>query len=330
MKALRNSVAALAVIACSTLAPLPVSAQSAPPMQQSLATAMDFDAARAAILGMAGNYKVRFDMREATPWAADYELYEEKVSGGHEVVRVVEDRGDFIALQHLLVIEHDGSTMIIKHWRQDWRYEPARILAYTDADTWSYRAVPEGERAGAWSQTVWQVDDSPRYAGWGKWQSVAGVPTWVSNPSWRPLARRDAVRGPVYDSYYAVNRHQLTPAGWIHWQDNMKMRGVGPGAEPVVQEYVLNTYTKFDDYDVAAADAYWQATKGYWAAIRGQWDSIAETKGGIRIMEVAETGSATSVRLLEIADALQAGEVSEAEAVAQAEALMDQATAALE
>ncbi len=298
--------------------------------QQSLAEAMDFEAARAAILSMAGNYKVRFDMQEATAWTDDYTPIEEEVSGGHEVVRVIEDRGDFIALQHLLVVEHDGKTMIIKHWRQDWQYEPERILAYTHADTWAYRAVPEGERVGAWSQTVWQVDDSPRYAGWGKWHTVAGVPTWVSNPTWRPLARRDAVRGPVYTSYYATNRHQLTPTGWIHWQDNLKMTDVGPDAEPIVQEYVLNTYAEYDDYDVAAADAYWEATKGYWAEIRAEWDRIAEAKGGIRIMEVAETGSATSIRLLEIADALQDGEVSEDEAVTQAKALMDQATAALE
>ncbi|MGG2377346.1 DUF6607 family protein, partial [Salmonella enterica] len=84
--------------------------------------------------------------------------------------------------------------------------------------------------------------DSPRYGGWGKWTDVGGVRRWESNRSWRPLARRDAVRGPVYDRYLGVNRHAIAPAGWIHWQDNLKMDG---RTVPVVQEYVLNSYTKF-------------------------------------------------------------------------------------
>jgi len=51
---------------------------------------------------------------------------------------------------------------------------------------------------------------------------------------------------------------------------------------PVVQEYVLNTYERFDDYDVPAADAYWEKTKDYWAEIRAKWDEVAEQNGGKR------------------------------------------------
>lgn len=295
----------------------------------SLESPIPFEQARQAILSMAGNYRVRFDMQEATPWVADYTPIDHEVSGGHEVVRVIEDSGTRIALQHLLVVEHGGQVHIIKHWRQDWEYEPARLLVYTDSDSWAYRPVSAEERRGKWSQTVYQVDDSPRYGGIGAWVSVGGVPTWVSGPTWRPLARRDAVRGPVYDRYYGVNRHQLTPTGWIHWQDNMKVAETDGRFVPIVQEYVLNSYTRFDAYNVAAADAYWAATRGYWAAVRAEWNRIAETKGGIHIMEVAATGSATSVRLLEIADALQKGEATEAQAIEQARALMEQGTSAL-
>ncbi|WP_223177057.1 DUF6607 family protein [Sphingosinithalassobacter sp. CS137] len=326
---LRNWTSAAALVALTALPNFGAAAQAAPaaaPTTQEEAQQVSFDEARAAILAMAGNYRVRFDMREATPWRADYEPIDPKISGGHEVVRVIEDSGERIVLQHLLVIEHEGQTHIIKHWRQDWEYEPARMLVYSDTDTWQYRDVSEAERRGRWAQTVWQVDDSPRYAGIAAWKTVAGIPTWQSNPTWRPLARRDAVRSPVYDRYYGINRHQLTPAGWIHWQDNMKMGWFDAKLEPVVQEYVLNTYSRFDGYDVAAADAYWESTKGMWAAVRDEWERIAEEKNGIRVMEVAETGSAASVRLLEIADALHSGSLSEAEAIAQAKALMDQAT----
>ncbi|MFV0643405.1 MAG: DUF6607 family protein [Sphingomonadaceae bacterium] len=281
-----------------------------------------FEADRADILAMAGNFKVRFDMQESTPWMAGYTPLERKISGEYESVRVIEDTGRKIVLQHLLVIEHEGKTHIIKHWRQDWEYEPARILAYADTGTWKWDNVPEKMRHGRWSQTVWQVDDSPRYAGWGQWETQGGVRRWRSSWTWRPLARRDAVRNPVYDRYYAINRHQPTPTGWIHWQDNIKMGLVNGKLKPIVQEYVLNTYTRDDGYPVAAADKYWAATKSYWAAVRGEWDKVAQESGGIRVQEQAETGTVISARLLDMGTAIADGTMNEADAIADAKKLI--------
>lgn len=283
-----------------------------------------YEADRADILAMAGDYKVRFDMQESTPWKAGYTPLDRKISGGHESVRVIEDSGRKIALQHLLVVEHEGQTHVIKHWRQDWEYEPARILVYTGPDSWKWEDVPEKMRRGRWSQTVWQVDDSPRYAGWGQWETQGGIRRWRSNWTWRPLARRDAVRNPVYDRYYAINRHQPTPDGWIHWQDNIKMESVDGGTpKPVVQEYVLNTYTRFSDYPVDAADSYWAATKDYWAAVRDEWDRVAVKKNGIHIKEQADTGTVISARLLEMGTAIADGTMTQSEAIAEARRLIE-------
>ena len=316
----------LILTAALLLAPMPALAQAAAPVP---AARSAFEADRADILAMAGTFKVRFDMQEATPWRADYTPIPAKVSGGHEVVRVIEDTGRTIRLQHLLVVDAgEGKPMVIKHWRQDWQYEPARVLVYSGPDAWTWQDVPEAERRGVWSQTVYQVDDSPRYGGWGRWADVGGVRRWESNKSWRPLARRDAIRGPVYDRYLGVNRHSAAPAGWIHWQDNIKLGEFDGKLQPVVQEYVLNSYTRFDGFDVKAADTYWAATKGYWAAIRAEWDRIAAAKGGIRITEEADHGTVISGRVLEIADEIQAGKTSEADAIKTAKALMDQATRA--
>jgi hypothetical protein len=285
-----------------------------------------FEADRADILAMAGDFKVRFDMQESTPWMQGYTPIAAKVSGGHESVRVIEDTGRKIVLQHLLVVEMDGESHVIKHWRQDWEYEPARYLAYADTNEWTWEPIDERQRRGRWSQTVYQVDDSPRYASYGQFETQGGVRRWRSNWTWRPLARRDAVRHPVYDRYYGINRHQVAPDGWIHWQDNMKMGQFDGALKPVVQEYVLNTYTRFGDYDTKAADDYWAATKGYWAAIRAKWDEIAASKGGIAVDEEAEAGTIISGRLLELADEIRTGSKTEAAAVAEAAKLIDDNT----
>jgi hypothetical protein len=320
MLRLSSGLFALALVASPALAHPPIADR--PATEERAA----FEADRADILAMAGDFNVRFDMQESTPWRAGYTPIDAKISGGHESVRVIEDTGRKIVLQHMLVVDAGGQSMVIKHWRQDWEYEPEKVLVYSDTDTWAWQPLDERTRNGRWSQTVYQVDDSPRYASYGEFETQGGVRRWRSQWTWRPLARRDAVRNPVYDRYYGINRHQVTPTGWIHWQDNMKM-GVADGKlVPIVQEYVLNTYTRFNDYDVKAADAYWAATKGYWTAIRAKWDQIAAAKGGIAIKEEAETGTVIAGRLLELADAIQAGTIREAAAVAEATKLMDENT----
>ncbi|MGF1550120.1 MAG: DUF6607 family protein [Sphingomonadaceae bacterium] len=325
---MRSNIKAFALaIAAATLAAPAGAAPYAVAEQGAEAEDAAFARDRADILAMAGDYKVRFDMQEATAWMEGYEPLDRKISGGHEVVRVIEDTGDRIVLQHLLVIEHEGKTHIIKHWRQDWEYEPEAVLVYAGKDRWVLEEVPEEMREGAWSQTVYQVDDSPRYGGWGRFETQDGVRRWVSNMTWRPLARRDAIRDPVYDRYHAINRHQWTHDGWIHWQDNMKMRATEKGVEPIVQEYVLNTYTKFADYDVAAADAYWAATADYWKAVREAWDGVLSAHNAIAIEEEAETGTVISARLLEMGTELAEGELEEEAAIAEARRLIAEATA---
>ena len=284
-------------------------------------SATTFEQDRADILKMAGTFDVNFDMQESTRWDPAYEPTPNKVSGGNEVVRVIEDTGRKISLQHLLVVTHEGKTHVIKHWRQDWEYEPTRVLVYSDTNSWRWEDVPEQFRKGRWSQTVWQVDDSPRYGGWGQFDTQGGVRRWRSNWTWRPLARRDAVRKPVYDRYLSINRHQDTPDGWIHWQDNTKMASRGGKLVPIVQEYVLNTYTRSTDFNVKAADDYWAATKDYWAQIRAQWDALATAGNGIAVDEQADTGTVISGRLLELADEIQEGKTTTAKALTEARTL---------
>jgi hypothetical protein len=282
---------------------------------------------RAAILAMAGNYNVGFDFKETTAWAPGYAPFVAKPSGGHEVVRVIEDTPNRIILQHMLVAEQDSKAFVIKHWRQDWTYEPAQVLTYKGPNQWELTQVPEKMRKGRWSQTVWQTDDSPRYGGWGEFSDEGGVPRWRSNWTWRPLARRDAVRKPVYDRYMSINRHSPTPTGWIHWQDNMKMNLKDGNLVPIVQEAGLNTYVKDSDFNVARADAYWAKTRGYWAAVRADWDDVIARDKGINVKEQADWGSVTSERLMKLADAVEEGKTPLASAIAEARQIIMLATA---
>ncbi|MFA4939848.1 DUF6607 family protein [Brevundimonas sp.] len=291
------------------------------------APASAFERDRQSILAQAGQYRVHFDMRENVSFRADYDPLEEKLSGGSEIVRVVYDKGDKISLQHILVMEHGGQTVVVKHWRQDWAYQPRTVLTYAGPNQWTLTAVPEAERTGAWSQTVWQTDDSPRYGGVGHWTYDNGLSAWTSNATWRPLARRDAVRNPVYDRYLGTNRHILTPDGWVHIQDNMKMSGKA-GGEPIaiVQEDVINTYDRSTSYSPQAGDDYWTETQGFWSAVRDAWDAAIAAHDGIHLQEIGETGSVTGTPLMDLAQQIADGETTEAEAVAKARVLITEAT----
>ena len=305
----------------------PAAAAPAQTASSVTAPASSFEQDRQSILAQAGQYRVHFDMRENVSFHADYDPMEGKLSGGSEIVRVVYDQGDRISLQHILVMEHEGKAIVIKHWRQDWVYQPEAVLAYVGANEWALTPVTADQRAGAWSQTVWQTDDSPRYGGVGRWTYANGMKVWTSEPTWRPLARRDAVLNPVYDRYLGTNRHALTPNGWVHIQDNMKMNGRA-GGEPIaiVQEDVINTYDRSTSYSPKAGDDYWAATQEYWAAVRDAWDAAIAVSGRVYVEEEAQTGVVTGPPLMELAQRIQDGEITTEAAIIQGRAIIETAT----
>jgi hypothetical protein len=283
---------------------------------------------RQSILAMAGDYRVRFNFDETVPFVSDYTPREPTQSGGHESVRVVEDRGDFIMLQHLLVAEHEGQTFIIKHWRQDWTYQPRNVLVYERLNYWALANVSSADRRGAWSQTVWQTDDSPRYGGVGRWNYDNGRTIWISGPTARPLARRDAIRNPPYNRYNSINRHALTPTGWVHEQDNEKI-GTRDGQQvAIVHEDGVNTYDRFSAYAVAAADSYWADTRDYWAGVRSAWDDAIARRRGVWVEEEAQNGAITGPTLMGLADEIHRGEKQTAPALVEARAAITTATSA--
>jgi hypothetical protein len=235
---------------------------------------------RRAILAMAGPYRVSFDFLEVVRFDPALKPDAPYQSWATEYVFVAEDRPGFVALQHILamrVLHDDGKTsepMVVRHWRQEWRYEAERLLAYEGGNRWTLRAVPEAERRGAWVQSVLQVDDSPRYAARGRWQHADGVSTWISDETWRPLPRREFSVRKDYQVLVGTNRHSITPTGWVQEENNVK---VALGMEPriLAREYGVARYDRIRDYDFGAARRYFEATEPFWSEVRAAWSDAA-------------------------------------------------------
>lgn len=281
---------------------------------------------RAAILALAGDYRSSFDFLEVVLYEPGAEPARPYRSWGTERILVLDDRPEFVSLQQILVIfvvDEQGGVQgphVQKHWRQDWRYEPADELAYLGDGRFGRRALTDEERRGAWSQTVYQVDDSPRYAATGRWDHDAQRSVWQSAVAWRPLPRREhSVRS---DYQVLAGSHRLTvlPSGWVHEQESEKLVAAkGAATRSQAREIGLNRYERIRDFDFSAAEAYWEATAPFWSAVRAAWAERVESGAEFQVAKSCdgEPGFAASFRF---ADRLQRGEAAADAAALRAEA----------
>jgi hypothetical protein len=268
---------------------------------------------RAAILAMAGDYRASFDFLETVlfePGAAPARPYR---SWGTERVYVLEDRGDFVSLQHILVmftVDEKGDVQgpfVQKHWRQDWRYRPASVIAYAGNDRFETRPVPPGERRGAWSQTVYDVDDAPRYGSLARWVHGREASVWEGGEVWRPLPRREYTTRHDYQVLAGRNRITILPLGWVHEQDNLKLALASGRTRRVARELGVDRYERIRGFDFSAADTYWRATAPFWALARAGWAERAARKRSLVIR--ASCGDAPGFApFFEMAGRLENGE----------------------
>jgi len=231
---------------------------------------------RQAILGMAGTFAVSFDFEETLALREGYELHEPYHQAAEELVVVIEDRGDFISLQHLLVVRFDGETQVINHWRQDWQYEGAWAYTYASENTYSPVTFSADSRDGAWVQSVYNVADSPRYANIGRWTHRAGASTWTGSAVLRPLPLREFHMREVYNYLDSVNTLVVTDAGWLHYQTNTKLDTTAddPSDQALALERGMNRYERVPDEGFEEAHAYWANTSAYWKEVRGAWSRV--------------------------------------------------------
>jgi hypothetical protein len=239
---------------------------------------------RDAILAMAGSFAVSFAYRETVAFQADYTLKDDYEASGRELVIVLEDTGNRIVLQHIL----ETSRGIVKHWRQDWEYQPAELWEFQGDQTWAKRHISEEDAAGTWVQRVFQVDDSPRYEALGRWIHRGNLSQWQSEETFRPLPRREHTKRDDYNILVAINRHAITPDGWVHEQDNHKLRRDGDGDHVIAREIGLNTYRRIDAESLAGARDWWRDNGARWAEVRRVWAELRERESVMHLQKTID------------------------------------------
>jgi hypothetical protein len=279
---------------------------------------------------MAGTYRVTFDFLEIIPFAAT-EPTRPYQSWGTERVYVDVNTDKLVSLVHILemrVVQNDGSIsepIVTKHWRQDWQYEPAQVIEFVGENRWQRRQIPSKERRGQWSQTVYQVDESPRYASVGRWQHSGSCSTWLSAETWRPLPRREWTVRKDYNVLIGTNRHTISPWGWVQEENNLKAvvgpdRALQAGQPYVAREYGVARYERIRDAEFTEADEYFARTRQFWSEVRSEWNRLFAQQ-----RQVTLRGAVDQLGLFQPlfarADAIWEGEGVSADAMASAENL---------
>jgi hypothetical protein len=271
-----------------------------------------FERDRRAILAMAGGYRTSFDFLETVGFTPGFVPSRPYQSWGTEYIYVVEDRGTFIRLQHLMVMfvaDRDGKLQgpfVQKHWRQDWRYEDTDLHVFVGGNRWVRHTRTAEEARGRWSQAVFQVDDSPRYESLGEWEHYG---------------RREATVRSDYHILEGVNRHTLTPTGWVQEEENLKLvldeQGQPAADAPyLARELGVARYEHVVDFDFSAGDRYWQRSGEFWRDVRAAWDAVYAERDSFEYLEEVD-GQEMFVPLFEHAERLDGGEPYDAAAAAE-------------
>ena len=220
-----------------------------------------------AIRSMCGCYEVTFSFAETFSPDTAYAFHDNYQSSALEWVEMVRDEGDLLQLQHILVV---GGGMTVKHWRQDWIYQPEESMTYSHGRLWNLHRNNPMEVAGKWEQRVFQVDDSPRYAATGTWIHEDGKQFWEAQAR-TPLPRREYTKRSDYDVMDRLNRHEIHSTGWTHEQDNVKVMLEGEEEVVIAEEKGRNTYVRVDKDRCQAAQNYWEEHRAFWQVVRDEW-----------------------------------------------------------
>lgn len=167
------------------------------------------------------------------------------------------------------------------------------------------------EAAAQWSQTVLQVDESPRYASLGHWQHAGSFSAWTSGDTWRPLPRREWSVRKDYQVLEGTNRVTVTAAGAVQEENNLKLvldgsRRPAPDTPYLAREYGVARYERLRAADFAAADEYYRATRAFWDEVRAAWLERLRTRGQVTLRAAVDQAGLFGP-LFDYADGIAAG-----------------------
>ena len=272
-----------------------------------------FEKDRLAILAMEGKYRVYFDFIETMGFEENYKPKQPYQSWATELVKIVDEKKNFISLQHIIVMyfkQKDGSIsdpVVMKHWRQDWKYEDNEINTFSGNNTWVKNKVPWRLKKGTWSQSAYQVDDTPRYQSYGKWTHSENFSSWTSKETWRPLPRREFSTRDDYDVLVGINIQTITPTGWVHEQNNKKVV-LNKNQKVLAKEVGIARYERINDFDWNAGIEYWADTNTFWKEVRDAWNKKLEDSEKFKLVKNVD-GPALFSKLFMMAEKYSKGEV---------------------
>lgn len=234
---------------------------------------------RKLIKSLAGKFGVSFKFAETFSPNRNYEYHERHFSQANEISFIIDESEDMISIQHILLV----GNRYIKHWRQVWIYENREIWNLVKGHEWEKIMLTEEEAAGTWTQKVYQVDEAPRYEGYGTWVHVDGKHYWESTTD-AALPRREIT---VRDDYNVLRRHsriEILESGWMLEQDNEKIYRADDNITDtlICMEKGLEEF-RIKNYDVTNVMNWWEERKAFWADVRDIWESIREGRDMIKI-----------------------------------------------
>lgn len=246
-----------------------------------------FEKDRKAILALQGEFKATFEFLETQLIETKLKADVPYASWGTEFVELVEDKGDFISLQHILVMSFKNKEtgkvdgpFVVKHWRQDWTWEADEKLEFQGENHWKVKKLKAKEFRGKWKWTVFQVDDTPRYSALGSWTHLKSASTFDTELFSRPLPRREFSVRSDYKLLLGKDSLVLTSNSWYHEQRNFKHVNK-LGNDNSMNEGILlsrevgqNSYLRLKGYDFSKGKEYWENSKTYWKDVRSVWRKI--------------------------------------------------------
>ena len=164
-----------------------------------------------AVKSLCGCFEVEFKYAETFAADTAYKFHPRYQASGLEWVVAEESNPNKFVLQHLLLVD---DSMVIKHWREDWEFEKSEWLVFNHDASWKQVTGNKEKTKGQWTQTVWEVDDAPRYQGSSKWVNSNGKYYW-ENTADAPLPRREYTKRSDYNVMQRTNRIAITDKGWV-------------------------------------------------------------------------------------------------------------------